>query len=353
MKLSPINGAGKYYKGAMHTHTLRSDGSKTPRQLVDYYKSQGFDFVAITDHHSFWDSTEFDTDDFCVLHGMEIGISFGSSGYDVPFELRDRTYHLNVYLDYSSEYFSSHPAHDEWWFTDGFGGLLKPPSASTNGRYTVNFDYSDSLSAHDAIQRLIDMFRRRGCLVTLNHPEWGRLTERDCVGFDGLFAIEIFNRGADMATAGSGVRHWDAAMRHGAKLCGVAADDNHGDFRPEAVDSYVMVKAESLTPESITAALKAGNFYSTQGPEIGEFWVDDGYAFASSSPAQSISFVCYESRGLSVHAAPGGYVSKAFLPIGTKAKFVRLEVADRFGRTAWSNAVFPPIIDKDVPDLDD
>ena len=37
-------------KGALHTHTTKSDGKLTPDELLAVYKELGFDFVALTDH---------------------------------------------------------------------------------------------------------------------------------------------------------------------------------------------------------------------------------------------------------------------------------------------------------------
>ncbi|MBI2434814.1 MAG: hypothetical protein HYV26_18315 [Candidatus Hydrogenedentes bacterium] len=37
-------------KGALHTHTTKSDGMLTPLELLRVYRDLGFDFVALTDH---------------------------------------------------------------------------------------------------------------------------------------------------------------------------------------------------------------------------------------------------------------------------------------------------------------
>lgn len=37
-------------KGALHTHTTKSDGKLTPPELLRVYRDLGFDFVALTDH---------------------------------------------------------------------------------------------------------------------------------------------------------------------------------------------------------------------------------------------------------------------------------------------------------------
>lgn len=37
-------------KGALHTHTTRSDGKLTPEEVLRVYRDLNFDFVALTDH---------------------------------------------------------------------------------------------------------------------------------------------------------------------------------------------------------------------------------------------------------------------------------------------------------------
>ena len=40
----------RWYKGNLHTHTTRSDGRKSPEEVADLYREQGYDFLALTDH---------------------------------------------------------------------------------------------------------------------------------------------------------------------------------------------------------------------------------------------------------------------------------------------------------------
>lgn len=40
----------EWLKGALHTHTTKSDGKLTPLELLRVYRDLGFDFVALTDH---------------------------------------------------------------------------------------------------------------------------------------------------------------------------------------------------------------------------------------------------------------------------------------------------------------
>ena len=39
-----------FLKGGLHTHTTRSDGRLTPEETLRYAASQGYDFLALTDH---------------------------------------------------------------------------------------------------------------------------------------------------------------------------------------------------------------------------------------------------------------------------------------------------------------
>ena len=38
-----------WYKGNLHTHTTRSDGKLSPDDTKRFYRSQGYDFLALTD----------------------------------------------------------------------------------------------------------------------------------------------------------------------------------------------------------------------------------------------------------------------------------------------------------------
>ncbi|MFN5655401.1 MAG: PHP domain-containing protein, partial [Verrucomicrobiota bacterium] len=41
----------KWYKGNLHTHTYWSDGDDFPEMVADWYKSHGYDFLALSDHN--------------------------------------------------------------------------------------------------------------------------------------------------------------------------------------------------------------------------------------------------------------------------------------------------------------
>ena len=41
----------KWYKGNLHTHSLWSDGNDFPEQICDWYRDNGYNFLAISDHN--------------------------------------------------------------------------------------------------------------------------------------------------------------------------------------------------------------------------------------------------------------------------------------------------------------
>ena len=58
-----------WYKGNLHTHTTRSDGRKSPEEVMALYRDHGYDFLALTDH---WiPSEEGDRDGLLLVPGCE------------------------------------------------------------------------------------------------------------------------------------------------------------------------------------------------------------------------------------------------------------------------------------------
>ena len=41
----------QWYKGNLHTHSYWSDGDEFPEVIMDWYKSNGYQFVALSDHN--------------------------------------------------------------------------------------------------------------------------------------------------------------------------------------------------------------------------------------------------------------------------------------------------------------
>jgi hypothetical protein len=46
----PFAKPGQFYRGNLHAHSTRSDGGRTPDQVLTDYQSRGYDFISLTDH---------------------------------------------------------------------------------------------------------------------------------------------------------------------------------------------------------------------------------------------------------------------------------------------------------------
>ena len=55
----------------LHSHTTNSDGEATPQELVDWYESHGYDFLAITDHETITNVEELQRESMLLIPGIE------------------------------------------------------------------------------------------------------------------------------------------------------------------------------------------------------------------------------------------------------------------------------------------
>ena len=85
-------------------------------------------------------------------------------------------------------------------------------------------------------------------------------------------------------------------------------------------------------------SLKAGRYYSSQGPEIHDMAIDGDEIVVRCSPARAVSVV---GRGSKSETAFGDALEEARLPIRRfGGSWFRVTVIDRDGRKAWSNPVW-------------
>src|SRR5262249_48992182 len=107
-----------------------------------------------------------------------------------------------------------------------------------------------------------------GAYVAVAHPAWYNLSEEDVIALGPAHAIEIINGiSADHNDRIASNYMLDIMLARGYRYFACATDDSHfHTIHNDTMRGWVWVKSESL--ESLLAALKAGEYYSSTGPQI-------------------------------------------------------------------------------------
>ena len=135
-----------WYKGNLHTHTTLSDGLLSAREVISYYKSKGYDFLAITDHEKYYPGGF--EDNMLVLPGIEIAYNDN---------VKRIAYHI-LGID-----------------TDD--GVRNYPEEGWQG---------------DA-QKMIDHIKSHGGMARVCHPDWSLMGVEDVRRLHDYDAVEIMN----------------------------------------------------------------------------------------------------------------------------------------------------------------
>ena len=126
-------------------------------------------------------------------------------------------------------------------------------------------------------------------------------------------------------------------LNEGGRLHGFATDDAH-HMAHDAFDGWIHVKAESLEPQSILESLKAGAFYSSQGPQIENIEIQGDEVLVECSSASAVMFT---GRGARADKVLGKDLRSARLPLRRFAQgHFRISIVDAQGNKAWSNPVW-------------
>lgn len=300
--LAAFSAPGQFFKGNVHGHSTNSDGRQTPDRVCALYRDAGYDFVAITDHfrpnygYPITDTRAFRDAGFTTLIGAELHAPATARGVDWHI--------LAVGLPF------------------GFA----PPAPEETG------------------PELAWRARQAGAFIGLAHPHWYQLTIEDGRALDAAHAVEVYNHTSQVHTdRGDGLVMYDALLSEGRKLNALAVDDSHWK-NGDAFGGWVMVKAQANTPEALLAALHAGAYYSTQGPEIADIHVQGDELVVSCSPASAIMALGPVSDSEREHAPVGGPgLTQARLDLASfKGNWCRVTVVDDRGRRAWTNPLWLP-----------
>jgi len=298
----------KMLKGGLHCHTTRSDGKVEPADVIRLHHEHGYDFLAITDHR-FYNYANFAPEvPLTIIPGMEFDNTF-ERGHGF------RCFHT-VCIGPAKE--------------DGNG--YEQDQRLESGRAKTQEEY----------QPYLDEIHKNGNLTIYCHPEWSSTPARCFEKLEGNFATEIWNSGCAQANdMDTDAAYWDELLGRGKLIYGVATDDGHS-LRNHC-NGWVMVNAENNI-NSILAALKEGKFYSSCGPEIFNFYVEDNKAVVECSPAAKVRFHSDMHPTRIVRSDEGDLTRAEFSLLDKNGNpaydYIRAVVIDKDGKHAWTNPIF-------------
>lgn len=284
--------APRWWKGNLHTHSLWSDGDDFPEMIADWYKKQGYQFLALSDHNILADKERWiaaaktPTGQAALDKYLQ---RFGSEWV----RLRETNGAKEVRLKMLSEF--RKPLEEPGRF------LMIPSEEITAKNIHINatnvqelilpytgFDQNNSESIVKAIQRTLNTVKeqreRTGVpmIAHVNHPnfKWA-LTAEELMLLDNDLFFEVYNGHPQVFSRGdaehaSTDRVWDIILTerlgrlNKGIVYGLATDDSHNYHNEPKKNSrpgrgWVVVRAKTLDAPSLIAGLETGDFYASSG----------------------------------------------------------------------------------------
>lgn len=304
--IAPFSLPGRFWRGNLHTHSTLSDGALPVEKVVEAYQRAGYDFLQMSEHfmpHFDWpiaDTRKFRSNSFTTLIGAELHAPTTSVG--------------------------------ELWHIVAAG---------------LPLDFAPR-GENETGEEIAQRAAKQGAFISIAHPGWSQLTLEDGLALEVAHSVEIYNTGCDVENdRGDGSYLLDQLLNRGKRLSCNATDDAHfihGDH--DAFGGWVQVRAQSLDPDDLLAALKAGQFYSSQGPQIYQMSLNNDELHVVCSPVDSISLVGGTSR---TQTKIGHAINEARLDLSkldngwiaaTPSKWLRLVIRDAAGKKAWTNPIW-------------
>lgn len=305
--------AKKWYKGNLHTHSYWSDGDEFPEMIMDWYKTKGYDFVALSDHNrlaqgerwinvrkgriyneAFEKYRQKFGDEWVTYKRDTSGIEVLLKTYEEYKPLFEDEGFLIIQSEEISDNSVGKPIHIN---VTNIRELIPPQGGST---------------VTEVMQRNVDavLSQREKTGVPMfahvNHPNFHfAIKAEDFYELKGERFFEVFNGHPEVYNYGDGTHQgteamWDEinlvyARKNQPFLYGLATDDSHnyhlfGADYSNAGRGWVMVNADTLTAESLVNAMERGNFYASTGVSLDDVAVYGRYLQVFVHPEENVNY---------------------------------------------------------------
>ena len=323
------------YKANLHSHSTYSDGRRTPQQLKEMYRKNGYSILAITDHEVPYSHFALSEPDFLMLTGYECYIRPDPLAVYDPYEPE---VHLNLFAKdpHNETMICYNPNYSKYILRYRTLENLKRAGSERTREYSRAY-----------VQEYIDTALANGYLVAYNHPCWSMVSEADILAYRGCFSMEITNGGAHHASRMEyNAAIYDKMLLAGKHIFCHAGDDNHnvypdGTAASDSFLAYTYVMSEDLRYDSVIKALEKGEFYASRGPVIHALSVDGRKVHLECSPVKQVCVYTGSKAPVTIHAEAGEYFTSADIEVDERAKYVRVSVFDEAQNSADTRGYFP------------
>lgn len=343
----------QWQKGNLHTHSFWSDGNDFPEMIIQWYKNQGYQFIALSDHNTiakqerWYELSKKDIENKVLekyenAYGDWVETQTDSTGVRVRLktfdEYRSKLEEPGRFLIVKSEEVTS--------------SYEKKPIHINVTNIQEKIEPVKGSSVVEIMQKTLDLVHAQReklgipMFAHINHPNFGYgISTEDLKKLNGERFFELYNGHPAVNNAGNDEYDsteimWDLVNIHYLDqgkplLYGIATDDSHHyhNFTADLSNTgrgWVMVNSKKLETSSLIEAMEKGDFYASTGITIKKYVVTKNQIRVKVEPEQGVHyeilFLGYKDGGEAVEILERIEDTKGSYTFQDNDLFVRVKI---------------------------
>lgn len=343
----------QWQKGNLHTHSFWSDGNDFPEMIIQWYKNQGYQFIALSDHNTiakqerWYELSKRDIENKVLekyenAYGDWVETQTDSTGVRVRLktfdEYRSKLEEPGRFLIIKSEEVTS--------------SYEKKPIHINVTNIQEKIEPVKGSSVVEIMQKTLDLVHVQReklgipMFAHINHPNFGYgISTEDLKKLNGERFFELYNGHPAVNNAGNDEYDsteimWDLVNIHYLDqgkplLYGIATDDSHHyhNFTADLSNTgrgWVMVNSKKLETSSLIEAMEKGDFYASTGITIKKYVVTKNQIRVEVEPEQGVHyeilFLGYKDGGEAVEILERIEDTKGSYTFQDNDLFVRVKI---------------------------
>ena len=343
----------QWQKGNLHTHSFWSDGNDFPEMIIQWYKNQGYQFIALSDHNTiakqerWYELSKKDIENKVLekyenAYGDWVETQTYSTGFRVRLktfdEYRSKLEEPGRFLIVKSEEVTS--------------SYEKKPIHINVTNIQEKIEPVKGSSVVEIMQKTLDLVHAQReklgipMFAHINHPNFGYgISTEDLKKLNGERFFELYNGHPAVNNAGNDEYDsteimWDLVNIHYLDqgkplLYGIATDDSHHyhNFTADLSNTgrgWVMINSKKLETSSLIEAMEKGDFYASTGIRIKKYVVTKNQIRVEVEPEQGVHyeilFLGYKDGGEAVEILERIEDTKGSYTFQDNDLFVRVKI---------------------------